>query len=61
MKSAKKSVDRTTDLRYVSEIAKQLGVHRTTVHGWFTGTRPSPLAAALLKAKFPKLYEEIMK
>jgi len=59
-KSAKKTVDKTTEMKYVSHIAKELGVHRATVHGWFTGTKPSPMAAALLKARFPKLYEEIV-
>lgn len=61
MKSARKSVDKTTKMRYVTCIAKELGVHRTTVHGWFAGKSPSPLAKRLLEEKFPELYEEITK
>jgi len=59
-RSAKKTVDQTTDLRYVSHMAAELGIHRTTIHGWIAGRKkPSPMAARLLREKFPKFYEEI--
>jgi hypothetical protein len=41
-------------------MAAELGIHRTTIHGWIAGRKkPSPMAARLLREKFPKFYEEI--
>lgn len=40
-----------------SQIARDCGVSRATVHSWLNGTEPSPMNMAKLVALFPELAE----